>query len=614
MTREQLLALVWLRWRVRVNQLKRAGVSNGILLFVLAMTALLSAITLCVAGFLTGYFGLADASPAITLYVWDGLALVFLAFWLVGLMAELQRSDALALNKLLHLPVSPVGAFSINYLGSLFSLTLLLSVAAALGLSLGMVFARGAALVWLAPLLAAFFLMVTAVTNQFQGWLAALMANQRRRRMILMLVPMAFVIVAQMPNLFARYYITGQPDGDFQRTAQEIADLGQDLTDGKISPADYQQQVEAINRRDLEAHQASLQKLQQNVWLVSALCPPGWLGVGAMAAAEKQPATALVCVLGMACIGAVSLWRSYHTTLAIYSGALTAGRRSISAPAPSSSPTATPSASAAPSTTWWLPDGRIPLVSEQASAVASCAFRSLVRAPEVRMLLLSPLLMGVFIGPVLVRSQFPIEARPLLGFGAFAFLLMTTGQLLCNQFGFDRSGFQAFVLSGAPRRDILLGKNLVIAPITLGVGLLAILVFQAISPMRIENLLATPFQSLSLYLMFCLLANWLSMLAPMGMPAGTLRRPRPSATIMLLHSCFFFVLFPLIIACVLLPVGAQLLAERFGWMTGFPICLGLSVLECAAVVVVYRRGLDWQGDLLQAREQKILAAVRPLGE
>jgi hypothetical protein len=83
---------------------------------------------------------------------------------------------------------------------------------------------------------------------------------------------------------------------------------------------------------------------------------------------------------------------------------------------------------------------------------------------------------------------------------------------------------------------------------------------------------------------------------------------------MLLHSCFFFVLFPLIIACVLLPVGAQLLAERFGWMTGFPICLGLSVLECAAVVVVYRRGLDWQGDLLQAREQKILAAVRPLGE
>jgi hypothetical protein len=40
-----------------------------------------------------------------------------------------------------------------------------------------------------------------------------------------------------------------------------------------------------------------------------------------------------------------------------------------------------------------------------------------------------------------------------------------------------------------------------------------------------------------------------------------------------------------------------------------PVCLLLSLAECAAVVVVYHFALNWQGKLLESREQRILETV-----
>src|SRR5205085_8993771 len=72
---------------------------------------------------------------------------------------------------------------------------------AMLGLTIGLVFARGPAMLLVLPPLAAFLLMVTAVTYQFQGWLASLMVNQRRRRTIIVLVTGVFILICQLPNL-----------------------------------------------------------------------------------------------------------------------------------------------------------------------------------------------------------------------------------------------------------------------------------------------------------------------------------------------------------------------------------------------------------------------------
>ena len=43
--------------------------------------------------------------------------------------------------------------------------------------------------------------MVTALTYQFQGWLASLMSNPRRRRTVIVVATAVFVLIFQLPNL-----------------------------------------------------------------------------------------------------------------------------------------------------------------------------------------------------------------------------------------------------------------------------------------------------------------------------------------------------------------------------------------------------------------------------
>src|SRR5262249_7488465 len=137
--------------------------------------------------------------------VWDGLVLALIFFWMTGLLADLQRSDVLAMEKFLHLPVSLVGALLVNYLSSWFSLSLLVCVPPMLGLAIGLAITHGPAMLLVLPAIVALLIMVTAVTFQFRGWLAALMVNKRRRQTILLVVTMSFVLFAQVPNLVMQY-------------------------------------------------------------------------------------------------------------------------------------------------------------------------------------------------------------------------------------------------------------------------------------------------------------------------------------------------------------------------------------------------------------------------
>ena len=128
------------------------------------------------------------ATPAQLMYAWDGVIVAFLFFWGIGLMTELQRTEPLSLSKFLHLPVSVNGAFLINYLSSLLRLSLIVFVPVMLGFSLALVWTKGISLLPVLPALAAFLLMVTALTYQFQGWLASLMSNPRRRRTVIVVI------------------------------------------------------------------------------------------------------------------------------------------------------------------------------------------------------------------------------------------------------------------------------------------------------------------------------------------------------------------------------------------------------------------------------------------
>ena len=60
-------------------------------------------------------------------------------------------------------------------------------------------------------------------------------------------------------------------------------------------------------------------------------------------------------------------------------------------------------------------------------------------------------------GAASAKVEPPEAIRPLMAFAAGAMVLLVCGgQLVGNQFGYDRAGFRAYVLSPAPRREILL--------------------------------------------------------------------------------------------------------------------------------------------------------------
>jgi hypothetical protein len=610
---QHLRAFLWLRWRLRANQLKRGGTANAVLFALLSIGAVLLAIGLFVIFFLVGLLPLRHASPQAVLFVWDGLVAAFLFFWGLGLMAELQRTEALSLEKFLHLPVSLSGAFLVNYLSSLFSVNLLLFVPAMLGLALGQLLARGPALLVVFPLLAALVLMITALTYQFQGWLAALMSNKRRRRTVIVLVTAGFVLLCQLPNLLNVLHPwrpDHRQDALAQKLDRETAELDRSLKAGKITPAEYGQkwvQAQAEYRAGVkEREQRTWQEAAEAAQVVNLVLPPGWLPLGAMGAAEGDVRLALLGTLGLALIGGVSLWRSYRTTVRLYTGQLGVRKR----PARAAAPAAAPAPGGVRLVEW-----RLPWVSEQAAAVALAGFRGLLRAPEVKMLLLTPLILVLVFGSMLfTRSlDLPREARPVVAFGGMAMVLLSMGQLVGNQFGFDRAGFRVFVLCPARRRDILLGKNLAFAPLALGLGVVAVVLVEVLYPLRPDHLLATVPQFVAMYVVFCLLANWLALFAPMPIAAGSLKPSNPSVIPMLLHLLFVAVL-PVALAPMLLPLGLEAVLGELDYLPGVPVHLILSVLECVVLLLLYRLALGWQGSLLQSREQHILKIVTARAE
>jgi ABC-2 type transport system permease protein len=599
-------AFLWLRWRLFVNQLRRGGVANTVSLAILYFFGICFAAGLFVTLFVVGLFVLPEVSPAILMYVWDGLVVAFLFSWAVGVMVELQRSEVLSLDKFLHLPVSLRSAYLINYLSSLFSITLLVFLPAAAALGLSLVLVKGPALLWQLPLLVAFLFMVTAVTYQFQGWLASLMVNKRRRRTVIVVVTAAFILVLQLPNLvnILRPWEVKGP-GDAQVLADEAA-AKSDLQAGTIDFPEYQRRIEEIRKRTEESTNQTLRQIETTVRFANLVLPPGWLPLGVADAADGRPLTPLLGLLGMTTIGALSIWRSYRTTVRLYTGQFSSKKgKSVAVAAP---------VAGAPVPVGLL-EKQIPWLSERVAAIALCGFRSLTRAPEAKMMLLSPVILVVIFGSLHFKQsvKLPEMVRPLVAFGAMTTMLLTTVQVSGNLFGFDRSGFRVFVLSAAPRRDILVGKNLAFLPIALSLSAVAVALLAVLQHLRVEHLLAMLPMFVSMYLLFCLVGNWLSILAPQPIRAGSFKPANPKLIPILLHLAAAL-LSPVILAPALAPLAIEFVLEDFGWDPRIPVFLVLSLVECAAVIGLYRLVVNWQGDLLQARERKILDVVTTRSE
>ncbi|MBS0260979.1 MAG: ABC transporter permease [Planctomycetes bacterium] len=617
---QHLQAIVWLRWRLMANQWRRAGTLNAVLLTVFTAILIIAVVPLFFGSLVGGIFVVPKLQPAHLMYTLDGLVIGFLFFWMIGLITELQRTEPLSLLKFLHLPISVNGAFLINYLASLVRVALVLFLPIWLGICLAIVWVKGPLSLLALPALAAFVLMVTAVTYQFQGWLASMMTNPRRRRTVVVGVTMGFVLLSQTPNLLnlMGFWKSNQTKNQLVAQTQEMTDLQQKLERGEITLEEHQRRFDELQQNQKQARQIadreSLVRVETIVLLANRILPIGWFPQGVMATAEGNPWPSVWGSLGMTLIGALSLRRAYRTTVRMYVGGFSNAQPTSTTPAAaqaSATQDSTAQASTGPRPKAGLLEWRIPRVSEPVSAVALATLQGILRSPEAKMMLLTMIVMcGVTGGALMqISKQIPELARPLVAFGALFFVMFGIMQLMSNQFGFDREGYRVYVLSAARRRDILLGKNLAFAAITLLLAVFLLTIVQVFVRLRIDHLVAIVPNYISLFLLDCLLANVCSIYAPLYIAPGTFKPANPKFKTIALQMVIFMVFIPLVPIPTLIPLGVEALARYLEWPAYLPIFLVLSLVECALIIWLYGRLLDWQGDLLQQREQKILEVV-----
>jgi len=571
---EHLRTFLWLQSRITANKSKRAGSLSSALHTVIVVLAVIVGIASFAGSLAAGLGLLRDESPTVLLYVWDGLIAVFMFVWLMTLSIDLQRSELLPLEKFLHYPVSISGLFLINYAASILSehVAMCLFIPAMFGLAVGIVLGKGAGMLLLFPLLISFLLMVTAVTYQFRGWLAVSMMNKRHRRTVITAVTVATMLIFQLPWLSSRMF--GSRRG--------------------TSPGIFK-----------------IQQLSELAPVVNMVVPLGWLPYGAMASSEGRLLPPLLGILGMTFIGAVSLRRSYRTTMRLYTGNYGSGRtRAVPKLTPAAVSENSPVSVSAPRARS-LVDWEIPWISEQAATVTLSTLRSLLRAPEAKMVLLSPVILTfVFGAPMMRFSANPSEyTRPLVASGALLMILLSVGGLAMNQFAYDRSGFRNYVLAPSSRKDILLGKNLALAPVTFALSAMVLTLLQWFVPMRIDHLLGLLCQAVTMYLLFSMFSNFVAILNPTAIAAGSMRPAVRPTFKTLIVGFFTLFLFPMAVAPAMIPLGLEFALHWFGRYTSVPVFLLLSILEVIGVAWLYFEVLKTQGRLLQSRELKILEVV-----
>jgi ABC-2 type transport system permease protein len=608
---EHLKTYIWLRWRLSSNQVRRSGFLGAIIAAILTVMRIMGGIVTFIAGLLVGVFALRQAEPMVVMAVWDGVVVGFIFFWMIGLMSELQRTELLSLDNFMHLPVSATGAFLINYVGSSFGLSLILFLPAMIGLGIGLTLSRGPAMLMLFPLIVTFFLMVTAVTYQFRGWLASMMTNPRRRRTVIAVVSLLFILVFQIPNILTNFNPgTKAKRQERQDAHKESIVLDKKRATGQITQEEYEK-IHLARQAALDLDRKRKEGKEKEILRsINMAAPPGWLPYGAASAVQGRSLPALAGFVGMGLIGIASLRRSYRTTIRLYMGDFTTGRArrkiKISAVPESASKTKTRIRGQVA-----FLEKRLPWISEHASAISLMCFRSLIRAPEVKMMILTPVIMLVIFGGMLASKggHVPVLVRPLVAMGMVAFILIIgmTG-FQGNQFAFDRGGFRAFVLSCAPRRDILLGKNLSLLPFAFILIAFIVGVSQWMNPMRLDHLVAVLFQTIPMYLLFCLNGNLLSILSPIALKPGS-GHPAAHQGLRVLFQILFQFSVPILFCFTLIPLGVEALFALMKWATWFPAFLVLGMVQAAVVLWLYRIALDWQGGLLQRREQKILEIV-----
>jgi hypothetical protein len=356
-------------------------------------------------------------------------------------------------------------------------------------------------------------------------------------------------------------------------------------------------------QRELAARQEANKVNKERLMMAQRFVPPLWVSYGALGLAEHRVLPAVLGTIGCLGLGVLGLKRAYRNTLNFYQGVTKSKARDVAVSVDSKT------APVAAGKT--MLDLRLPAVPEQAAAVALGTFRSMLRAPEVKMAWGTAFLVTLILGgSVLFRSapKLPEAAKPFAVTASMAFSLFMLVQFFANQFGFDRQGFRAYVLSPVDRRLILFGKNLATWPVGAAFGLVLLVVQSFWLRLPVLTALAALFQLGTLLLFGSLGGNLLSILVPFRVQAGSLKPTKmPALPMIMMAVCHM--LFPLVMIPVFAPPLLELLWHQADWPAVVPVNLIGSAMLAALSALLYWQTLGSYGRLLQRREMKILETV-----
>ena len=628
---QQFKALVWLRWRLFMVQFRKMNVGTRIFLGLLAAFVGISV----VGGGLFASLGTIMLMPAerpmAILIVCDVMVAVFLLAWISGFITELQRSEPISIEKLLHLPVSVRGAFLLNYLSSFASLTVVTLLPMMIGVCVGLPFVYGWKTLLALPLLLAFLLAITALTYQVRGWLARMMSNPRRRRAIMAGLLIAFIGVSQIPGILATVF-----DNDSKRRRKADAVQVAKKNDQKTVPAEKTTaETETVETATAEAteelspeEQARKEEERRNMveerraarkarraakraramqFLISGnrYFPAGWFPLGLTRAAEGKLWPGLAGMTGLLAIAATSLSMSYRATLNFYRGKVTSQARiTIADELPNSARTSTRPAKDT------LPLRPLPFLPPKLGMLARTNLTSLWRSPAVKMQLLVPFMVMFF--PIFAvyknREALTGDFAPLIGLGLVLFSMFMMFGMTMNIFGFDRHAFRCFMLLPIQPRELLLCKNISLLPFVCCsfVAPFAVLIFLFSPPWH--HALASVVQLISAFAIVSTEGNLVSTLFPFPTPTSAMKRVKPRWQAVLAQIAAFF-LFPFLMIPVAVPPLLDVGLRKFNIWDGFSLNLILSIFVMLLALGFYWWMLNPLSRLFWEKQRNILFEV-----
>jgi hypothetical protein len=251
----------------------------------------------------------------------------------------------------------------------------------------------------------------------------------------------------------------------------------------------------------------------------------------------------------------------------------------------------------------WI-EKTLPFVDDETAAMAMASLLTYLRQPNIYMMLIMPLFFGILFLFGFAQSASK-NAGPLAPALVTIWPVFNFGLILLNLFGIDREGFRTLVLLPTDRQKFLLGKNLALMPLVVGVSLIFVVIGSIMAHFSLLVFLLSLLQVIQLYLLYCIAGNFTSLYFPYRMAWQGLRSVG-NRSMTFAATLLALVLIVALSAPTVFFVFLDSLLQRYFGYNGFSISLPASALFLCAVVFAYRRGLRMAGAKMMVREQHML--------